>query len=162
VRRLGLLSVVALLAASCGESSTTTTTSSTPAATSTTLSEAAKAHPHATALAALRRCDAAVAGLQLRTVAKGEVDATKQRIATVTAACGDVATLATLARFDPTDAALGQAADAETAVSDGLVNYGHYLDHVAGGTNGKKIYGFAVEELRQAKLLLADALNELR
>ena len=162
MRRLGLLSVVALLAASCGESSTTTPTSSTPATTSTTLSEAAKAHPHATALAALRRWNAAVAGLQFGTVAKGDVDAAKERIATATAACGDVATLATLVHFDPSDAALGQAADAETAISDSLVNYGHYLDHVADGTNGKRIYGFAVEELRQAKLLLADALNELQ
>jgi hypothetical protein len=119
------------------------------------------AHPHATAVAALRRCRAAIAGLQFGTVAKADVDAAKQRVETASEACGDAATLNTLVRFDPTDTALAQAADAEAALADSLVNYGHYLDHVADGTSGQKIHGFAVEELRQAKLLLADALSEL-
>jgi hypothetical protein len=159
VRRLGLLSALALLAASCGDSSTT---SSTPATTSTTVAKVSAAHPHATALAALQRCRAAVAGLRFGTVAKDDLDATRKVIDSATAACGEAETLQTLVRFEPNDAELGQAADAETAIADSLVNYGHYLDHVGDGTNGDKIYKFAVEEFRQARLLLAEALTELR
>jgi hypothetical protein len=159
VRRLGLLSALAVLAASCGDS---TTTSSTPATTSTTVAKVSTAHPHATALAALKRCRAAIAGLRLGAVAKDDLDATRKAVDSASAACGEAETLKTLVRFEPNDTALGQAADAETAIADSLVNYGHYLDHVSEGTNGEKIYEFAVEELRQARLLLAEALNELQ
>jgi hypothetical protein len=159
VRRLGLLSALALLAASCGDSSTTSSPSAT---TTTTAAKVSTAHPHATALAALKRCDAAVARLRFDTVAKDDVDATRKAIDTASAACGEAETLKTLVRFDPSDTSVAQAADAETAIADSLANYGHYLDHVADGTNGDKIHKFAVEELRQAKLLLAEALRELR
>ncbi len=159
MKRLASLPALALVAASCGGSSTT---SSPPPTTSSTVAAVSTAHPHATALAALTRCRAAVARLPFATVAKADVDAAKQRVAAASSACGAAATLTSLVRFDATDTALQQAADAEAALADSLANYGHYLDHVADGTSGGKILGFSVEELRQAKLLLADALTELR
>ena len=160
MRRLASLPALALVAASCGGSSTT---SSPPPTTSSTVAAVSTAHPHATALAALTRCRAAVARLQFATVAKADVDAAKQRVAAASSACGAAAALTRLVAgsIRPTRR-LQQAADAEAALADSVANYGHYLDHVADGTSGQKILGFSVEELRQAKLLLADALTELR
>jgi len=173
VIRLALLATLVLLAASCGgsksTSSTTTATTSTTAAaagTPTTTMSRSEAindpHPRVTARGYLTRCQAGLRQLRLVVVTKSDLDGARQQLAGVKAACGGGATLRVLAEVNPNDAALGQAAAAETAIADAATNFGHYLDHVANGTNGTKIFKFSVEEARQAKILLADAFSELQ
>lgn len=119
-------------------------------------------HPRVTARTYLTKCRAAVVKLRLVVVAKPGLDAARQQVAAVRSGCGDAASLRLLSQVNPNDAGLSQAAAAETAIGDAVVNYGHYLDHVANGTSGTKIYKFAAEEARQAKILLDDAFVELK
>jgi len=173
VLRLCLLATLVLLAAACGGSksgsSTTTTTATTTAAAAggptTTLSRAEAVkddHPRVTARAYLTKCRAALGKTQFAVVTKSNIDGARKQVAVVRSGCGDAASLKLLAQVNPNDAGLAQAAAAETAIADAVLNFGHYLDHVANGTNGTKIFKFSVEEARQAKILLADAFVELK
>ena len=166
--RLSLLATLVLLAAACGGSKSTSSTTSTQAAANgptTTLSRADAVkddHPRVTARAYLTKCRAAVGKLRFSVIAKSALDGARQQVAAVRSGCGDAASLRLLSQVNPNDAGLSQAAAAETAILDAVANYGRYLDHVANGTSGTKIYKFAAEEARQAQILLADAFVELK
>jgi hypothetical protein len=176
VLRLSLLATLVLLAAAFGGSKSTSPTTTTAATIATTTETAASGgtttlsraeavkddHPRVTARAYLTKCRAALGKVRFTVVTKSGVDGAMTQVATVRTACGDAASLRLLAQVNPNDAGLAQAAAAETAILDAAVNFGHYLDHIANGTSGTKIFKFSVEEARQAKILLADAFVELK
>jgi len=124
---------------------------------------AAATSPHAQARASLLHCRTVLARVHLGTVARKMEPAVKRAVAAARPACGQGAKLARLALLNDSDQAIKQASDAELGVVEGLCNFGKYLADVAAGKTGhKKILNFALEEIRQAKLLLASALTDLK
>jgi hypothetical protein len=122
----------------------------------------AAAGPHAQARASLLHCRTVLATLHAGPATRKTVPALKRAVAAARAACNQGARLSRLGEVN-SDRALMQAGDAELGVLDGLSNYGKYLADVAAGKTGHtKILNYALEELRQAKLLIAEALTELK
>ena len=119
--------------------------------------------PRAQARASLLHCRTVLAAVHAGPVTRKAEPGVKRAVAAARAACADGAKLARLALLNNSDQAIGEASSAELGIVDGLTNYGKYLADVAAGKTGhKKILTFALEELRQANLLLAEALTELK
>jgi hypothetical protein len=121
------------------------------------------AGPNGQARAYLIKCRTALKAANLGPVTKQTVFGEKRRVATARSACSASAKLKALADAYPADLGVRQAADAEAGIADGLVNYAKYLADIAAGKTGHtKILNYSLEEIRQAKLLLAEALAELK
>jgi hypothetical protein len=119
--------------------------------------------PAAQARAELTKCRVGLAAAHLGPVTAKTVSAEKRRLAVARSACGAKAKLQGFARADMANHGLSDAADAEIGIADGLVNYGKYLTDIAAGKTGHtKILSYSLEEIRQAKILLIQALAELK
>jgi hypothetical protein len=126
-------------------------------------SAALGASPRAQARSYLNHCKTALAPIRFGPVTRKTEPAQKKLVTAAVSACGASARLKALAAANSSDKALTQAADAEFGIADGLANYGKYLADIAAGKTGHtKILNFSVEELREAKILLAEALVELK
>jgi hypothetical protein len=118
--------------------------------------------PHAQARAEISNCQAALVATPIGPVTAQHVAGVKRLVAKAAAGCGATAKLRSLARKHPTDNGLGEAYSAEVAADSGLVNFGKYLADVAAGKTGhQRILNYSTEVIRQAKLLLTEALVEL-
>jgi hypothetical protein len=165
VIRLVPLLVLALLASSCGGdsgSSDATTVATTSAAATTTAVNLTPAEAHAAARKALQACQAAIEPITFTTVTKTELATVKTQVTKAKTACNQGPKLRQIAQAMALDDALAQSSAAETALAEGVGNFEKYLVHVENGTNGKTIFAYSMEQVRQAKLLLAEALAELK
>jgi len=124
---------------------------------------AAAATPRAEARADLVRCRDALAPINFTVATKAQVPRRKRFVQAAIKACADKARLQSLSNANSADTALSEAASAEVGLADGLANYAKYLGDVAAGQTGHaKIRKYATEEIRQARLLLGEALVELK
>jgi hypothetical protein len=123
----------------------------------------AASNPHAQARAYLLKCRTALAAVHFGPVTRKTEPAVRKPFTAAVAACNAGKKLEALAFANGAEQALTQAANAELGVADGLQNYGKYLTDVAAGKKGHtKILNYAVEEIRQARILIGVALSELK
>jgi hypothetical protein len=148
-----LLAALVLLASSCGGGSKMT---------AGTTTGAVSADPHGEARGYLLQCRKAVNAAPIGAVARADLATARSLVAKAKAACGETKRMQAFAQAHMGDSGLTEASAAESALAAGLANFEKYLGHVAAGTNGKRIFSFSVEQIRQGKLLLEEALVELK
>ena len=123
---------------------------------------AAATSPHTQARASLIHCRTVLARVHLGRLTRKAEPAVKRAAAAALAACADGPKLARLGQID-SDTALTQASSAELGVVQGLGDFGKYLADVAAGKTGHtKILNYSLAEISQARLLIAEALTELK
>jgi len=124
---------------------------------------AAAGDPHASARADLLRCRAALKLLDVARLSKQAAAAQLKPLGAAKKACAVSAALKQASYVNSGDQGLSQAYDAQVGMTDGLLNFGKYVGDIAAGEAGHaKILNYAVAEITQSKILLDDALTQLK
>ena len=127
------------------------------------LAAPAAADPHASARADLLRCRAALKLLDVARLSKQAAAAQLKPLGAAKKACAVSAALKQASYVNSGDQGLSQAYDAQVGMTDGLLNFGKYVGDIAAGEAGHaKILNYAVAEITQSKILLDDALTQLK
>ena len=157
-RALVLLGAVALLATSCGGGE-----QHAPIPKLTPESQRPKVPAtHAHALAYVKRCEAALARVQLAAVPNAKAArALKPKVAKLAADCGTSDKLNALVNANRADSSVDDAYLGEVTVSFGVGNYEKYVSLVAAGKNPGTSLDLAREQVRDGKVRLDAAVTEL-
>jgi hypothetical protein len=157
IARLSLVAALALLAASCGGGEQHAPIPPLEPA------KVKKVPPsHHTALAYVKRCEAALARLPIEAVPFTRARAVAAELTKAIADCGESDALNTLVNRNRADSSVDEAYLGEIAVAYGLGNYAKYVRAVVAKKHGPtNVLGLAQEQIRVGKQRLDAAVTEL-
>jgi hypothetical protein len=157
MRRLSLVAVLALLTASCGGGE-----QHAPIPPLEPVKARKVPASHRTALAYVKRCEAALAKTPIEAVPLARAQAVAKQVALAVTACGQSDALNALVNKNRADSSVDEAYLGEIATAYGLGNYQKYVHALVAKKHGPaNLLGLAQEQVRVGKERLDAALTEL-